>query len=163
MVAKKTNLKFEPVETLEEVGPTSVVKDIIGPDGGYQTVEEVNITDVENPAFNEKAALLAFYEEPVTITIHTTHDPQAEQFFAVGVNGKQQIFKRGETYTVARKFVEGLLRARPVHYSNEEYRMDDGSQAVRNPSRTGLRYGFQVVRDENPIGTAWLTAVMAQP
>jgi len=160
MVAKR--MKFEPAEVLEEVGPTGVVRDVIKGDD-VQTIEEVNITEVDSPAFSEKAALLAFYEEPVTITIHTTHNPQDEQVFAVGVNGKQQIFKRGETYTVARKFVEGLLRARPVHYANEEYRMEDGSQAVRNPSRTGLRYSFQVVRDENPVGPQWLAAIMSQP
>lgn len=162
-MATKRNMKFEPVEMVEEVAPTGVVEDVINEKGEYEVVEKVNITDVENPAFSEKAALLAFYEEPVTITVHTTHDPNAEQIFQVGVNGKQKIFKRGETYTVARKFVEGLLRARPVHYANEEYRLDDGSQTVRNPSRTGLRYGFQVVKDDNPIGGQWLMAITAQP
>lgn len=162
MVAKK-NMKFEPVEINEEVAPTSVVEDVIKGENVFETIETVNITDVDNPAFDEKAAMLAFYEEPVSINIHTTHNPTAEQVFSVGVNGRQWIFKRGENYTVPRKVVEGLLRARPVHYANEEYRLEDGSQAVRNPSRTGLRYGFQVMRDENPLGGPWLTAIMAQP
>ncbi len=159
----KKNLKFEPVEAVEELAPKTVIQDKrVGPDE-YETIVKTDIADVENPAFDEKAALLAFYEEPVTIVIHTTHDPNAEQLFQIGVNGQTKIFKRGETYTVARKFVEGLLRARPTHYANEEYRMDDGSQAVRNPSRTGLRYGFQIVKDDNPLGPQWLNAIMAQP
>jgi hypothetical protein len=117
----------------------------------------------ESAEFQTKAAALAFNEEPVTVFIHDTSEKNADPIFEVAVNGRKRTFLRDKEYTVPRKFVEALARARPIAYKNEEYTRPDGERAVRYNSSKGLRYGFSVVRDDNPNGKAWLKGVLAEP
>lgn len=111
----------------------------------------------------EKMAALKFDEEPVTVHIHETSDEQADANFSISVGGKSEVFFRGETKTVQRKFVEGLCRAKPVGFRWEEYTRNDGSRAVRYPSRTGLRYPFSIIKDANPRGgQEWANRLIKQ-
>jgi hypothetical protein len=104
----------------------------------------------------EKAAMLAFFEEPVTVQIHTTSDKTAEQVFEIFNNGLREVFKRGETKTVKRKFVNELAMRKVTVYENEEVRAADGTKQYKYTPRSGLRYPFSVTRDDNPKGADWL-------
>lgn len=118
---------------------------------------------MESLAMKDKLANLEFMEDMVTIHIHDTAEKNADQIFEVAVNGsKRQVFVRGQQYTVKRYIVEGLARAKPVHYDNEEYE-ENGIKGTRYPSRTGLRYGFSVIHDPHPRGVDWLRAVLKEP
>lgn len=117
----------------------------------------------DSPEFQDKAADLAFMKEPVTVFIHDTSEKNADKVFDVSVNGRSIVFQRSQEYVVPRMFVEGLARAKPVHFENEEYTDASGERGVRWPTRKGLRYGFSVVKDDNPRGKAWLKGVLAQP
>lgn len=119
-------------------------------------------SDVGTLEFKKKAEVEAFMAEPVKVRILTTSERDAPQTFDISVNGMPQIFQRGLTYVVPRYFVEGLARAKPMTFENEEYRLPDNTQAVRYPSNRGLRYQFDVVEDRNPFGEAWLNMVLNQ-
>lgn len=121
------------------------------------------IMDVEAPGFDEKMAMEQFMREPVTVMVHETNEENPAPFFEVSVNGRREVFYRGKPKTVARMFVEGLARAKPVKFRNEEYTQQDGVRAVRWPTTTGLRYPFSVIEDKNPMGPNWLKSVLAQP
>lgn len=116
---------------------------------------------LENPYVKAKAEALAFMRELVRVYIHTTNEKNADQVFEVGINGRKQIFIRGKEFVVPRFFVEGLARARPIHYDNEEYTDRNGDKAYRWPARRGLRYAFDVIEDRNPKGRQWLKSVLA--
>ena len=110
----------------------------------------------------EKADKLAFFAEPVQIVIHETAEEQADPRFSVWVNGREWVFVRGVEYTVPRYVVEGLLRAKPVGYMNQEYVREDGTRSVRWPTKRGLRYGFSVLMDSER-GRAWEKQVRNEP
>jgi len=120
-------------------------------------------SDIETEVFTtDKLRDLSFNEEKIRVDIHTTSDKDADQVFEIEVNGQKEFFRRGENKVVARKFVEGLARAKPINYENEEYLGSDGNKHVRYPTRKGLRYSFSLVNPK-PIDTAWLQAILAQP
>lgn len=126
--------------------------------------EQVEIVPASELARRDKIAALAFDNEPVTVHVHETSDEQADANFSISVGGKSEVFFRGETKTVARKFVEGLARAKPVGFRWEEYTRSDGTRAVRYPARTGLRYPFSIVKDANPRGgQEWVNRIIQQP
>jgi hypothetical protein len=149
---------FEPME--QNLGE-DYVREASEVDGEavIETPSNVNPNSAE---FQHKTASLAFMEEPVQVHIHDTSEKNADPVFDISVNGKKKTFVRGQEYTVKRKFVEGLARAKPVSFGNEEYTKPSGERAVRWPSHRGLRYGFSVVRDDNPRGKAWLKDILAQ-
>ena len=121
------------------------------------------LENVNSPEFKKKAEKIAFYNEPVTVMIHTVNDKYALKTFAIYVDGRPEFFTRGQQKTVKRYYVEGLARCKPLHFGNEEYIDSDGIQKVRHPVTLGLEYPFAVVEDKNPVGKAWLDAVLRQP
>lgn len=105
---------------------------------------------------------LAFNEEFVDVMVHESDSPDAEPIVEVFNNGTRQMFPRNMVVTCRRKYLEGLIRSKPVSYANVEFVREDGVRAVKYPKRSSLRYPFQVVRDDNPRGVAWLKKLMAQ-
>jgi len=162
----------DKVDTLminvKQPGSSEPMEQQIGQDGvtAMDTItgelDRPGITNPDSPEFNDKMAMEAFMQEPVTVLIQHTNEEHEAPYFEISVNGTREIFHRGEQKTVKRLFVEGLARAKPVKFRNEEY-MREGIRTVRWPSTTGLRYPFSVVEDRNPKGPAWLKAVLAQP
>jgi len=154
---------FEPMEQDQGKERAPAEFGLVKHDTDDAALVDQGLHDVDSPEFKEKADLLKFMEEPVEVMIHQTSEKDADMVFDIQVNGRPQIFVRGQTYLVRRKFVEGLARAKPVHYVNEQYTQKDGTFGVRYPSRRGLRYPFTVTEDVNPRGAGWLKAILAQP
>jgi len=126
-------------------------------------VESVKgLVSVDSPEFKAKADMLKFMEEEVTVFIHDTADVNADQNFMIAVNGRSVVFRRNEKRRVKRYIVEGLARAKPRQYMNQEHTLDDGRRAYKYPMRSGLRYGFTVVEDANPRGEAWLERLLQE-
>lgn len=109
----------------------------------------------------EKLEMLAFMREPVTIRIGTTTDKNADQVFELTINGRNEFFRRGETKTVPRCYVELLARQRVTGYTSIEKHDDKGEKYIEQVPQTALRYDFAVVKDENPMGESWLKATLA--
>lgn len=117
---------------------------------------------VDGPEWPQKADALAFMEEPVMVRLATTTDPNAERFPHVGVNGVNQFFERGKPQVVKRKFVEALARSKPVTVKTLDAKDFDGNDTKVIEKTTGIRYPFEVLRDDNPRGPAWLSKVLAE-
>ena len=109
----------------------------------------------------EKVAMLAFMNELVTIRPATTTDKNADQIFEVTINGKTEVFRRGETKTVRRCFVDKLANLKLTSYQQREVTNEEGIKQILNVPHTGLRYDFAMVKDTNPMGEHWLKATLA--
>lgn len=127
-------------------------------------LESAGFQVVDRPVDLEKLAMLAFMEEPVTVFIHQTADKNAEKVFEIFNNGQVEIFRRGETKTVKRKFVNELATRKITTYTQERRQntMTGIMEDVQLPS-TALRYPFSVTEDGHPRGRDWLDATLAMP
>jgi hypothetical protein len=132
--------------------------DAVDAESGIILESKGNPNSVE---FKDKADNLAFMEEPVSVYIHESEDENAAPYFSIGVNGESRTFIRDTTMTVPRKFVEGLARARPMHFKNIEFTREDGTRAFRWPSKRTVRYPFSPVGDSRR-GTQWLKKVLME-
>ena len=150
------------------IRPSTEVAGEVGHDGdnyfndGGELVSTAS-RDVDDPLFKEKAEMLKFMNEPVTISITESADENTDDRFVVYNNGRAYPLRQGETVTVPRFVVEDLMRARTTKYRNE-LRVDQltGEQSYHWPSKTGLRYPFTIVQDNNPKGKAWVAKVRAE-
>lgn len=114
------------------------------------------------PLDDDHSAMLKFMAESIDVRIGTSTDPNAEQIFEIIINGRTEIFRRGETKTVPRYFVDRLARLKETGYENVEVLNAKNERAYDYVPRTGLKYDFAVVRDLNPLGQSWLRAVLAE-
>jgi hypothetical protein len=128
---------------------------------GEAHLEQPKIDPVEGPDALAHAEELAFMEEPVTVTVHESNEERAAPYAEIHVNGRTQLFPRGQSITVKRKYVEGLARAKPTGYRDEEYLGADGMKAHRYHKSTALRFPFSVDED-TPKGKAWLKKILAE-
>ncbi len=150
---------FEPLEHQIGQDVPRVMKSS-GP--ARDALEPAYIQPVGRPVDKEKLEMLAFMEMPVTVQIHTTADPNAEQVFEVINGGKREFFRRGEVKTVPRKFVDLLATRKTTTFTQKRVRNVDGElQDVQVP-QTALRYPFSVIKDPHPRGGDWLAHVLAQ-
>jgi hypothetical protein len=114
------------------------------------------VPEVDKPFDQEKMAMLAFMAEPVTVRIATSTDPNAEQVFEINVNGRNEVFRRGETKTVPRYIVDRLARMKITGYTQRELMNAEGIKDIAYDAHTGLKYDFAVVQDSHPRGPDWL-------
>lgn len=155
-ISRSSSATFETEEYATQSGMVEP-----GLDDQAPLVERTRLMSVDSVEFKEKEEIEAFMAELVMVQIHTTSETNADQVFEIAVNNERCLFHRGERKVCKRKFVYGLATARPVHFDNELYTKSNGVNAYRYPSRSGLRYPFSVVRDDNPIGERWLKGVLA--
>lgn len=137
--------------TMKVDGPAEESLDMVAP-------ENIDLVSTE---FNEKAKLLQFMEEEVTVLVHETTNPDDEQMPFVANDGITQYFERGKPMIVKRKYVEVLARLKKVAYSNQRYKLPTGDDAYRYPSQTALLYPFSVLEDSDR-GKAWLRNTLAE-
>jgi hypothetical protein len=112
---------------------------------------------------------LAFMEEPVTIRLEPSSDPNAATAFPVWVNGKPaEVFQRGRWFeigylpvgqvmVVKRKVLEIIIRAKidTIHTKVQEMGND---QPVNNYVQrfTSSVHSFSIIEDTNPRGPGWV-------
>jgi hypothetical protein len=152
-VAKSTGLESAnlPIGRTERTEPT--------PDNPVGAPKLVAVAERMPDA--EKLANLAFMNEKVTIRVPTTTDKNAEQVFEININGKPFFFRRGETKTVPRYVVDHLARMKVTAYADREVFNSEGVKQILHEPRTGIKYDFAMVRDDNPMGEHWLKATLA--
>lgn len=110
----------------------------------------------------EYMAALAFMEEHVLVEVQETTDENAEPMPAVYVNGKAQYFPRGVEVKCRRKYLEGLVRAKPISIMTKVEERNSENPTNRILKRAALKYPFRVVEDSNPRGAAWLRALLLE-
>lgn len=115
-----------------------------------------------SPAPQDKVELEAFMNEVLTIMVMESADENDAALVDVAVNGRRQYIRRGVEQEVRRKYVATLARAKRSDYDQVTLDPRDGEAVNRLRHRRGLRYPFQVIRDPNPVGSAWLRSVLAE-
>jgi hypothetical protein len=149
---------FEPME--QQIGQDAPrVMKSTGP--SEEALEKPYIQVVDRPVDQEKLQMLAFMEEPITIYIQPTSDLQAEQTFMIGNGGQQEVFKRGETKTVKRKFVDILASRKRTTFTQERRMNAQGIFEDVQIPHTALMYPFSVMNDPHPRGAEWLKYTLA--
>lgn len=119
--------------------------------------------EVKTHLDKEWAANIAFSREKITIRVNESTDENAEKIVEVWNNGELMRFPRGQEVTCERRFVESLMRAKPIRFTQQAILDDTGTvTGYREVPHAALRYPFTVVRDDSPLSTPWLKSVMAQ-
>lgn len=147
----------KPIEAAEEylgADRTISIDDIGSGTGDIEVVDRVLTTD--------KLETEKFMAEKVTVMVHESNDDADDDFVQTWVNGRGQMFLRGEAQEVRRCYVAALARAKRTTYKQDlDERAGEGAFNTMK-SRTALRYPFSVVHDPNPKGAAWLRSILAQ-
>lgn len=135
-----------------------------GPIEGIDLADDTPVVETvaESRDFRQLAADEAFMNEFVTVHVHSTTDENQPSQFIINCNGVNQPVIRGVDISMRRKYVEILARMKETKYT----------QVTPNPAapdvselkaRHGLVYPFDLIKDENPRGRAWLQNVLAEP
>lgn len=128
-----------------------------------EALEPSEVVVADERALGDKAAMLAFMEEELTVVVHETTDVTDDPIPQVTNDGVNQFFIRGKEQKVKRKFVEVLARAKKTTYTQQLAKDSAGNEFYRNVPHTVPRYPFTVMHDPNPRGRAWLQALREQP
>lgn len=115
---------------------------------------------VASSVTKEYAESLSFMEEFVEIRVNESPDPNAENPVQVGCNGQQEMFWRGVTKRVKRKFVNSLI-AKIDTITTPEYTNAVGERNTDIVKKSAQKYPFEMW-DNNPKGRAWLDAAWRQ-
>lgn len=124
-----------------------------------QSLDPARIEVVDRPINGDKAAMLAFMEEEITVLVHDSNNPLDDPIPAVWNDGISQYFLRGKEQTVKRKFVEVLARAKRTTFSQKELPNRMGFKQIPH---TANKFPFTVVNDANPRGKDWLKGVLSE-
>lgn len=123
-----------------------------------QPVETASLT-------SDYAKELAFSEEPVTILLQIPSEKNPAKVIDVYVNGRVEWIPVNTPWTVARKYVEVLARAKPIDISTKHDTPEtapDGNPRNQVLRVTRVLHPFTVIEDKNPRGMEWLRRVMAE-
>jgi hypothetical protein len=119
-------------------------------------------TVAESADFSKLAADEAFMNEMVEIMVHSTTDENQPSQFLLNCNGVNQPVVRGINMTMKRKYVEILARMKETKYT--QHTPNPAAPDVSElRARHGLVYPFDLIKDNNPKGRAWLSNVLAEP
>jgi hypothetical protein len=126
----------------------------------FGVVPTFSAEDIESPVTMKDAELEAFMNEPVMVTVLSSGKDNEMPYVQVAVNGVTQMFLRDQPIVVKRKYLERLARAKETGYDQTvDDRLGERMNTLHN--RHSLRYPFQVNRDDNPRGAAWLRSILA--
>lgn len=121
---------------------------------------KIGIETIDQVVNDDFLATEQFMQEPVTVMVHDSNDPNDIDLVQVMVNGVSQFFMRGQPITVKRMFIERLARAKRTSYSqNLDERLGESMNQMM--PRHALKYPFSVIEDKNPKGGAWLRGILA--
>lgn len=137
--------------TMRSTGPAS------------ESLDKMNLTKIsDQPMDQEWMDMMAFMNEPVEIQIAETPDESAAPVFEININGRLELFRRGETKTVPRFFVDRLLRMKETRYTQKEIVNGEGIRDMVQIPRTVLKYDFAITKDANRLSRDWQRAVRAE-
>lgn len=126
----------------------------------FGVVPEFTKEIIDSPVTMDDVELEAFMQEPVMVTVLSGGKDNETRFVQVSVNGITQMFERDRPIVVKRKYIERLARAKETGY-RQNVDASLGEAMNRMTNHHSLRYPFQVNRDDNPKGAAWLRSILA--
>lgn len=159
-------------------GDTKIIQkpDIVVPSEGALNREQI-IESIDTPVSElaDYTKQLAFNEEPVTVMVHPKQEKNPPIVIDCWVNGKgAEILMNGKwvvfnclpigkAVTTKRKYVEVLLRSKldTINTNHEDANVENPRNVInRSTSSNAL---LSIIEDKNPLGSAWLSSLMAQP
>lgn len=123
-------------------------------------IEPVTANGDINKIAADEAAMKAFMEEVVIVKIHKTTDKNATTHALLSVNGMTQPVFRGYPTPIKRKYLEVLARMVESTYEQVQH-PTDRERYEMNETAANV-YPFDVIRDDNPLGGAWLEHILAE-
>lgn len=156
------NARHNPVSV-----PAPLASEFETKEGQARTMENLSSPSLieresDHPLDKERIAMLAFMEEMVTIRMASITERNGENVFEITINGRTELFRRGETKTVKRYFVDRLMRLKPTVFGQEMVTNNEGVKSYIYPPHSGLKYDFSIERDDNPLGKSWQRAVLSE-
>ena len=103
-----------------------------------------------------------FMEEVLEVYVHSSASENDPPHGILNVNGINQPFFRGEITPMRRKYVEVLARMKETKYSQPAQNMMNPEAGNVVIPRTLNVYPFEVRRDPNPLGAAWLHQILRE-
>ena len=127
--------------------------------------ENESIATLDSSSRDDYYKELQFMEEMVTIRLEPSSEKNAPSVIDVYVNGRPEWIPVGKPFTLARKYVEVLARAKPIevqtsHDTPETSMNGDPQNRVVRTIRS--KHPFSVINDPNPRGIDWLTRIMQE-
>jgi hypothetical protein len=159
-------------------GDTKITQkpDIVVPnDGPLNRTQTIDALETPMSEIEDYAKQLAFNEEPVTVMVHPKQEknpPIVVDCWVNGkgaeilMNGKWVVFNClpvGKVVTTKRKYVEVLLRSKTdtINTQHEDANVENPRNVInRSTSSNAL---LSIIEDKSPLGSAWLSSLMAQP
>jgi hypothetical protein len=84
-----------------------------------------------------------FLQEKVTIRVNESTDENAEKIVEVWNNGELMRFRAAQEVTCERRFVESLMRAKPIRFTQKAVLDDTGTvTGYQEVPHAALRYPF---------------------
>lgn len=166
---RPTEAKHNPVLSTKVLESAEMALGHIEREGNHEAstaserVGETQLVQVADTIDAEWAANMKFMEEPVTIRLLQVSDKEASPFVELTINGRTEIFKRGEDKTIPRYYVDLLARLKITGFTSVEKTDDKGVKFMQQQPFTALKYDFAMIRDDNPMGAAWLKATLGMP
>lgn len=103
-----------------------------------------------------------FMEEVCDVYVHSSANENDPPHFILNVNGFNQPVFRGQVTPMRRKYIEVLARMKETKYSQPAMNMANPEAGNVVIPRTMQVYPFEVRRDPNRLGPAWLSNVLAE-
>lgn len=136
--------------------------DIVIPSEGVIVREPESIAAMTSPLEKKYADALQFGEDNIELMIQPSSEENAPTVIDVYVNGEAKYIPVGQRVTLKRKFVEVLLRAKPIsvntiHDSHTSGKAWIDNKLIRNAR---AKYPMSILHDPSPKGEEWLRNVM---
>lgn len=135
-----------------DVESPSIIERDLSSDLDYEGIQAAPIQDEASlKRLDDDRRLRAFMEEPVTFQIAEVDDPNAPDPVPCGVNGVHKHFRRGETYTVPRKFIESVLKI-SWKVKTIMFKDKDGVDQTRVEQTPSMVYPISILHDPSGMG-----------
>lgn len=111
---------------------------------------------------NRLIAQETFMNEIVEVFVHSSSDENAPDHFILNVNGSNQPVFRGHVTPMKRMFLEVLARMKETKYSQRNMDFSAPEKSNQIIPRTAQVYPFEIVKDPNRNGPAWLHKILSE-
>lgn len=103
-----------------------------------------------------------FMNEVLHVYVHSASDENAPNHFILNVNGTNQPVFCGQVTPMRRKYVEVLARLKETKFTQPPQNLANPEASNTLIPRTIQYHPFDVRRDPNPLGRAWLNQILAE-
>lgn len=136
---------------------------------GKASLEPQIVEQVDKPVDKEWADMMRFAQDPITFMVMPASEKNAEDPVYCANNGDPAPVKprpgwlyRNTEYTVPRRFIESLLRAKIISYTQRKELDPAGIQQIVNVPSVACRYQLRIIHDPHPRGADWFKHIMLE-